>query len=106
LVFSGCAAPAGSWKTVRVEPQGAVFPIERLSLDDRGRFTATGVREDDRRTLTGEYRIRRGRLCLTPDGGEEERYDFARRVDGSLRLQSLDPAFPRPVTATLRPAKE
>lgn len=104
-VASGCST-TGTWRVTRVEPEGAAFPIEWLTLDEAGRFTATGERESQRRTRTGMYRMRGGELRLAPGGGDEERYASRRLASGLWRLSPITDRKGTPVSATFRRVSE
>lgn len=101
----GCSV-TGTWRLARVEPQAAAFPIELLTLDEHGRFTATGPGDAQRRTRTGTYAFRGGELRLMSVGAAEERYPSHRLPSGSWRLSSIPEPGSAPVHATFRRVKE
>ena len=50
----GCTI-AGSWRTVAVDPPGALFPVEVVSFDGANAYTSIGLFGGKRRTTTGRY---------------------------------------------------
>ena len=109
VLSSGCGI-AGSWKTVEVRPQRAAFPINQVTFDAQGKYTATGAfaaqgtYDGSAHTTTGAYSQRFGTLRLSPIGGPMLEYKAHRRWDGKLVMTLKMPGQDREVTAVLSPA--
>ena len=109
--ISGCSNNiAGAWQTTEISPQGAAFPINQVSFDAQGHYTATGVfsaqggYSGDTHTTTGAYTKKRQVVCVSPVGGPPLEYKIRRRLDGKLVMTLLAPGQKGEVTAVLTPA--
>jgi len=106
---SGCGL-GGSWKTTDVRPKGAAFPINQVTFDTQGKYTATGeftAKGDyngNTHTTTGVYTRRWQTLTLSPVGGPMLEYKTRRRWDGKLVMTLKLPGQDREATAVLSPA--
>jgi len=100
LLTVGCSM-AGSWRTARVEPPGASFPVKTLSLDRSYNYTATWSRDGLTQTTTGQYRWNGFTLNLIEAGFDPHAYRARQQWGGNLVL-SHDSAAGR-VTATMAP---
>ena len=109
VLSSGCGI-AGSWKTVEVRPKGAAFPINQVTFDTKGKytasggFTAQGAYNGNTHTTTGAYTQRFGTLRLSPIGGPMLEYKAHRRLDGKLVMTLKIPGQDPEVTAVLSSA--
>ena len=110
VLSSGCGI-TGSWKTVEVRPKGAAFPINQVTFDTKGKYTASGgftahgAYNGNTHTTTGAYTQRLGTLQLSPIGGPMLEYKAHRRLDGKLVMTLRMPGQEREVSAVLGPAK-
>jgi len=110
FLLPGCSSIAGSWKTAEVRPQGAAFPINQVTFDAQGKYTATGEFSDqgassgDTHTTTGSYARQWQTLRLSPVSGPALEYKAHRRLDGKLVMTLKMPGQNREVTAVLAPA--
>ena len=98
---------AGSWEVVDVQPRGASFPFNRVSFDQQGKYTSTGIYDaqgrlsDDVHTATGQFE-RKGRdVRLVPAKGTAVVYKTRRRFDGKLEMTLEVPGQNHPLTAVL-----
>lgn len=109
LAASGCSI-AGSWKTSEVRPQGAAFPINQVTFDAQGKYTATGefsaqgAYNGDMHTTTGTYKKQWQMVRVSPIGGPPLEYKTRRRLDGKLVMILKVPGQDREITAVLTPA--
>ena len=109
VLSSGCGL-GGSWKTTDVRPKGAAFPINQVTFDAQGKYTATGeftAKGDyngNTHTTTGVYTRRWQTLTLSPVGGPMLEYKTRRRWDGKLVMTLKLPGQDREATAVLSPA--
>ena len=110
VLLTGCSSIAGSWKTVDVRPQGAAFPINQVTFDAQGKYTATGdysaqgTYSGDLHTTTGAYTRQRQTVRVSPVGGPPLEYKIRRRLDGKLVMTLKVPGQDREITAVLTPA--
>ena len=111
IVIPGCSSSiVGSWKTAEVRPQGAGFPINQVTFDAQGKYTATGqfsaqgAYTGDTHTTTGAYTRKRQTVRVTPIGGPPLEYKTRRRLDGKLVMTLKIPGRNDEVTAVLTPA--
>jgi len=109
--ISGCSSNiAGSWQTAEVHPQGAAFPINEVTFDAQGKYTATGAfsakgeYSGDTHTTTGDYARKREVVRISPVGGPPLEYKIRRRLDGKLVMTLKMPGEKPEVTAVLTPA--
>ncbi len=106
---TGCGL-TGSWRTVEVRPQGAPFPINEVTFDTQGKYTATGMfdargaYQQDPHTTTGTYSQAWRTLTFSPVGGPALAYKAQRRWDGKLVMRLQLPGQDREVSAVLAPA--
>ena len=111
FLLPGCSSSiAGSWQTAEIRPQGAAFPINQVTFDAQGKYTATGAfsaqgsYSGDTHTTTGAY-TRQGRMVrVSPIGGPPLEYKTRRRLDGKLVMTLRVPGQDSEVTAVLTPA--
>ena len=105
LFFSGCAT-AGNWQAVAIDPPGAAFPIQQMTLDPKGNFTTTGLLnaagayDGKIHTSTGGYREQWCTLYMDAQSGPENQYAVTRRLDGKLVLTYRSPSSAKKVSAT------
>lgn len=85
LALSGCSI-AGSWRVVSIDPPGAPFPVQVLTLDPNNNYTATGPEHAKPCTTTGQYRFNGSRLEVVEGGRMPRTYGARRQMDGSLVL--------------------
>ncbi len=85
LATAGCSI-AGSWRTVSTEPPGVTFPINTLTLDGDGNYTATWIVKDETRTDTGFYRWDGFTLDVEQAGSMPRSYGARLRLNGNLLL--------------------
>ena len=111
FALSGCSnSIAGSWKTSEVRPQGAGFPINQVTFDAQGKYTATGdysaqgEYSGKMHTTTGGYTRQRQMVRVSPVGGPPLEYKTRRRLDGKLVMTFKVPGQDDEVTAVLTPA--
>jgi len=111
ILISGCSNNiAGSWQTAEIRPRGAAFPINQVTFDAQGKYTATGAisaqgaYSGDTHTTTGEYTRKRQVVRVSPVGGPPLEYKIHRRLDGKLEMTLKVPGQDREVTAVLTPA--
>ncbi len=111
FLFSGCSSSiAGSWKTAEVSPQGAAFPINQVTFDAQGKYTATGAfsaqgaYSGDTHTTTGTYKRQWQTVRVSPIGGPPLEYKTRRRLDGKLVMTLKVPGQDDEITAVLAPA--
>ena len=111
VVISGCSSSiAGSWQTAEVRPQGAGFPINQVTFDAQGKYTATGqfsaqgAYSGDTHTTTGVYTKQGQTVRVSPIGGPPLEYKSRRRLDGKLVMTLKLPGQDREITAVLTPA--
>jgi len=111
LLLSGCSSSiAGSWETSEVRPQGAGFPINQVTFDKQGKYTATGAfsaqgtYSGDIHTTTGVYTRQWQTVRVSPVGGPPLEYKTRRRLDGKLVMTLKVPGQDREVTAVFTPA--
>lgn len=100
ILYLGCSV-AGTWRVISIEPEGAEFPISRLTLDSRQRFTATGPIDGEVRTRVGTYRSSLGTLRLIPNNGSDESYRASFRWSGTCVLSVRSDAARDSVSATM-----
>jgi hypothetical protein len=111
VAAGGCTANvAGSWQVVDVKPRGASFPFNRVTFDEQGKYTATGLYDSEGRmsedvhTATGQVERKGGDVRLVPAKGTAVIYKTRRRLDGKLEMTLRVPGQDRPLTAVLAPA--
>jgi len=111
--IGGCMANVtGSWEVVDVQPRGASFPFNRVSFDEHGKYTATGLYDsegrlsDDVHTVTGQVERKGREVRLLPAKGTAVVYRTRRRLDGKLEMTLTVPGQDRPLTAVLGQANE
>ena len=112
FLLSGCSSSiTGSWETSEVRPQGAGFPINQVTFDEQGKYTATGAfsaqgtYSGDIHTTTGVYTRQLQTVRVSPVGGPPLEYKIRRRLDGKLVMTLKVPGQDREVTAVFTPAK-
>ncbi len=88
LVGAGCSV-AGSWRLVSVDPPGAPFPIESLTLDARDQYTATCIQAGRVRTETGEYQWNGRSLSVRAEGMGGRTYPAKLQPGGHLVLTHI-----------------
>ena len=109
LCLAGCAV-GGSWRTESVRPEGAAFPVNEITFDPSGKYTATGLftaqgaYSGDRHTTTGGFTFSGAKLTLSPTDGPPLVYNTVRRFDGKLVMTLKLPNQDRSVSAVLAPA--
>lgn len=81
----GCSI-AGSWRTVAVDPPGALFPVEVVRFDGANTYTSTGVYGGEKRTTTGRYEFNGFKLDITEGDRLPRSYGARLRLDGKLVL--------------------
>lgn len=108
---SGCSNNiAGSWQTAEIHPQGAAFPINQVTFDAQGKYTATGAfsaqgaYSGDTHTTTGDYTRKQQVVRVSPVGGPPVEYRIRRRLDGKLVMILKLPGEKGEVSAVLTPA--
>ena len=111
VAISGCnSSIAGSWQTAEIRPQGAAFPINQVTFDDEGKYTATGAfsakgeYSGDTHTTTGAYTRKQQVMHVSPVGGPPVQYKIRRRLDGKLVMTLKMPGEKGEVSAVLTPA--
>jgi len=111
ILLSGCSTNiAGSWQTAEIHPKGAGFPINQVTFDNQGKYTATGefsaggVYNGDTHTTTGTYKKQWQTVRISPVGGPPLEYKTRRRLDGKLVMTLKVPGQDHEVTAVLAPA--
>ncbi len=112
LIIAGCSSGgiAGSWQTKEILPQGAAFPINQVTFDAQGKYTATGeftaqgAYTGDPHTTTGAYARNGQKLRVSPVGGPPLEYKTYRRLDGKLVMILKMPGQEKEITAVLEPA--
>lgn len=83
--LGGCAANiVGTWRTTQVEPPGIMFPLDEISFDGQGRYTASWSQDDEKHTSVGAYRQSMSQLEITQDGRLARKYRLKRKSDDSL----------------------
>jgi hypothetical protein len=110
-LLPGCSSGiAGSWKTSEIRPQGAAFPINQVTFDAQGKYTATGefsaqgTYSGEVHTTTGAYTRQRQTIRVSPVDGPPLEYKTRRRLDGKLLMTLKVPGQDGEVTAVLTPA--
>ena len=83
LTTVGCSL-AGSWRTVSLDPPGAPFPVDTITLDRDNNYTATWTWDGARRTTTGRYKWNGSTLEVAPPGSLPRKYGARLRADGKL----------------------
>lgn len=110
ISLTGCAL-GGSWRTESIRPEGAPFPVNEITFDPSGKYTATGLftaqgaYDGDRHTTTGGYKLSGAKLTLSPTDGPQLVYNTVRRLDGKLVMTLKLPNQDRSVSAVLAPAR-
>jgi len=104
IPLGGCSV-AGTWKTVDIQPHGSPFPISQMTLDEQGKYTATGgftakgEYDGDPHTTTGTYRRRWSDLHLAPAEGPVLVYRTHRLWDGKLVMTFKPPGGEKSIKA-------
>ena len=55
VMSAGCASITGSWQRVETRPPGVPFPLDAITFDADGRFTASWMAGGRTYTSTGAY---------------------------------------------------
>ncbi len=81
----GCSI-AGSWRTIAVDPPGALFPVETVRFDGANTYTSTGLFHGEKRTTSGRYHFNGFKLDITEGDRLPRSYGVRLRLDGKLVL--------------------
>ena len=105
LGTSGCSI-AGRWEAVTVKPDTAKdkFPLQMVTFDNDGMYSATCTMEGTTETSTGQYTWNGMKLEITPKDGTTRTYTGYQRLDGKLVLSHKDEGGK--MTAVLEKQKE
>lgn len=105
LSAGGCSI-AGRWEAVSVSPDTAKdkFPLQMVTFDNEGMYSATCTMEGTTETSTGQYTWDGMKLKITPKEGTTRTYTGYQRMDGKLVLSHKDESGK--MTAVLAKQKE
>jgi hypothetical protein len=70
----------------KVDPPGAPFPLEQVTFDESGRYSAAWSNEGEKHTSMGAYRQSRNRLEIAQDGRQSRAYSVKRHANDSVVL--------------------
>jgi len=75
IIIGGCSI-AGTWKTVKVEPEGTMHgsPFQMVTFTEDGQYSASHQYGEDLRTSAGKYKWDGMKLTVMPAEGEERVY--------------------------------
>lgn len=81
----GCQT-TGSWELEETDPPGVGFPLQRLELDESGRFYATTNAFGERVHTQGAYRWRGNKLLVAGAQGQAQPFTVKRHRDGRIEF--------------------
>lgn len=82
---TGCSI-SGEWKRIATDPPQAMFPVDRLTLDNDHRYTSRWEQKGRKLASTGTYQYQRGKLSVAEYGRAPRDYGAHVRLDGKLEL--------------------
>lgn len=97
LAEAGCAAPAGRWQLVEIDPPGAAFPITQIEFGEngayrsKGKFTADGEPTIKTHSATGKFSREDGLMKLAPSGHSAIGLSTRLRLDGKMVMTLAPP---------------
>lgn len=101
-LLGGCSV-AGSWRVVDIDPAGAPFPVDQVTFSAGNQYTASWTQAGEKRTGTGDYRLRGSMLDIMEQGRAPRSYHLKRRGNDTILLTYRENNAA--VTATLKRAE-
>jgi len=86
LPGTGCSL-VGTWRTVSVVPEGASFPVEVVTFDESGAYTAT-LKDNGKRTVVGRCRAEGLGQVLAVQNDAHPPYRVGHDANGRLILST------------------